>query len=268
MAALSWDAAGSRTYEAGIDRGVLYLPDGTAVAWNGLTAVDEDAEESSQGFYLDGIKYADLPAPVDFQATLSVFTYPEEFVPFDGLAAMGNGLYVDNQRPETFNLSYRTRIGTDSDPDAGYKIHLLYNLTATPRDLNSATTTDQNQLEELSWKLNAVPERLTSYRPTAHAIIDTTKMNRFMLAELEETLYGTDSTAPELPDLQSLVDDMSVWELITVIDNGDGTWSATGPDELVYLTSATEWQIDEVDVTFGGSAPYATDTYTMSTTMP
>ena len=40
MTKLAWDQAGQKTYQAGLDRGVLYLLD-KAVAWNGLTGVEE-----------------------------------------------------------------------------------------------------------------------------------------------------------------------------------------------------------------------------------
>ena len=43
---LSWDKAGERLYETGVDRGVFYPfttggKYGSGVAWNGLTAVNE-----------------------------------------------------------------------------------------------------------------------------------------------------------------------------------------------------------------------------------
>jgi len=44
MTRLAWDTTGDRTFEAGVDRGVLFIPDETGaytfgVAWNGLTSV-------------------------------------------------------------------------------------------------------------------------------------------------------------------------------------------------------------------------------------
>ena len=41
MAVLTWDEVGKRVYQTGIDHGVLYLQDGTVVAWNGLVDVEE-----------------------------------------------------------------------------------------------------------------------------------------------------------------------------------------------------------------------------------
>lgn len=45
MTVLRWDKAGSRTFETGLDKGVLYLPDGNTVPWNGLTAVVEKIQQ-------------------------------------------------------------------------------------------------------------------------------------------------------------------------------------------------------------------------------
>lgn len=56
MAILEWDKVGERTYQAGLDRGVLYLNDGTVVPWNGLISVEESSDAELKSFYLDGVK--------------------------------------------------------------------------------------------------------------------------------------------------------------------------------------------------------------------
>lgn len=42
MPRVVWNDVGKKRYEAGVDRGVLYLPDGSGVPWNGLISVEED----------------------------------------------------------------------------------------------------------------------------------------------------------------------------------------------------------------------------------
>ena len=79
MSKIIWDEVGSRVYESGLDRGVLYLPDGTSVPWNGLTAVVEKFNRSVNSVYFDGAKINDFVTLGDFSATLKAFTYPEEF---------------------------------------------------------------------------------------------------------------------------------------------------------------------------------------------
>jgi len=56
MPVLVWDKIGDKTFETGLDKGVLYLPDGSAVPWNGLTAVTEHLTESTETVYYDGQK--------------------------------------------------------------------------------------------------------------------------------------------------------------------------------------------------------------------
>ena len=91
MAKIIWDAEGQRTYETGVDRGVLYIPDedgeySTGVAWSGLTTVTEapsGAESNKQ--YADNGVYVNLVSAEEFGATIEAFTSPVEFEQFDGL---------------------------------------------------------------------------------------------------------------------------------------------------------------------------------------
>lgn len=195
MPKLVWDDAGKKRYETGLDRGVLYLPDGTGVPWNGLLSVEEDNSDITvESFYFDAIKYLQVRSLGDVAGTLTAYTYPAEFERFDGIAELENSLLLGNQPvDELFSLSYRTRIGNDVDgTDHGYKIHVLYNLTATPSNRSYQTISDQPNAMDLAWDINAVPEPIPGAAPTAHLIFDTTKMNRFLITDLENLLYGRD----------------------------------------------------------------------------
>ena len=121
MAALVWDKTGERTYETGVDRGVLFVmkEDGTGydagVAWNGLTGVTESpsgAEASAQ--YADNIKYASLRSAETFGATIEAYTFPDEFIPCDGGAEVTDGVVFGQQSRSKFGFSYRTKVGNDT----------------------------------------------------------------------------------------------------------------------------------------------------------
>ena len=85
MTALDWDVVGQRFFETGVDRGVLYLPDGRGVPWNGLTGVVEEfADYETSARYLDGVKYLDDVPFTDFSGTLTALTYPDEFMDLEG----------------------------------------------------------------------------------------------------------------------------------------------------------------------------------------
>lgn len=201
MTALAWDQVGDRQYETGLDRGVLYLQNGTAVAWNGLTSLNENRSREVKSFYTDGIKYLDHYILAEFSANLTAYTYPDELDALLGDAEYAPGVSLYDQRPKQFGLSYRTKIGNDLDPEAGYKIHILWNLLASPADVPFASGGAQVAPVAFSWSLTSTPTQILGARPTSHISLNSLKMNPEVLAEVEARIYGTETTNPSLPTL-------------------------------------------------------------------
>lgn len=207
MAALIWDKTGERQFETGVDHGVLYVQkaDGTyenGVVWNGLTAVTESPDGAEPNdLYADNIKYASLRSAETFGATIEAYMFPEEFMECDGSAAMADGVYVGQQSRKPFGFCYRTLIGNDtaSDSDDGYKLHIIYNATASPSDKNYETVNDSPDAITMSWEIDTTPVPVTGKKPTATITIDSTKCDEQKLQTLLDTLYGTASTEPTLP---------------------------------------------------------------------
>lgn len=196
MTKLTWDKPGQRLYEAGLDRGVLYLSTALGVAWNGLTSVEEDLEDTtSEPVFFDGVKTTDYPLIGDFSATLHAFTYPDEFLEYEGIVSTGEGLYVDAQNPKQFGLAYRTLVGNDVEgSDLGYQIHIIYNLTALSDTKSYASKLPGSGPMDFAWKMTAVPEKVLGYRPTAHVIIDSRFLPADILETIEDILYGSDNS--------------------------------------------------------------------------
>lgn len=314
MSRLVWDRVGDRRYETGVDRGVLYLPDGRGVPWNGITEVQEDKNVEVVTHYFDGVAYLNTRYPGDYSATLRAVTFPDEFLQFDGYAeAENNPMLLDNQPVEdTFSISYRTLIGDDIQGlSRGYKIHIVYNLTATPESTAYKTLSSSNSPNDLSWTLTAIPEHVPGYRPTAHVIFDSTRLDSYLMKQLEDILYGRgvetvvidggspnspglgdldggtpasagvgliDGGSPNsandedgngaptalesrLPSLAELTDIVTNWRLFYITDNGDGTWTATGPDDLMSVDSSGYFEIQKIS-----AIPVDEDTYQIMTT--
>lgn len=208
MTRLTWGDVGTRFYETGADRGVLYLPGEPGVVWNGLTAVKESVSGGEpSAFYLDGIKYLNVAAAEDFQATLEALSAPSEFGVCDGTAQIANGLFITHQPRKTFGLSYRTKIGNDVDGvDHAYKLHLVYNCLAAPSERNNSTISDTLSPLALSWSITTVPKYISGNKPTAHLILDSRLIDPEDLEEIENLLYGTDIFIPSLPSPDELVE--------------------------------------------------------------
>lgn len=264
MAILEWDKTGERFYEIGVDRGVLYLRDGTSVVWNGLRGVEESYDRESQVFYLDGVKYLQRMTPGDFTAKLRAFTYPDEFDSVLGVEQVSPGMVYHGQAPKSFHLSYRTRIGNDLNPELGYKLHILYNLMAIADPIGFVTEESSVAPIEFAWTMSGTPVSVAGHRPVVHISIDSTKTDPSVLSQLEEILYGTDFVNPRLPDISEVTELMEMFGSLVIVDNGDGTWTAIDlANQYITMDSSTQFTIDNVDATY--SDP---DTYDVSTTNP
>jgi hypothetical protein len=203
MTRLSWGDIATRHYETGVDRGVLYPEIGAGVAWNGLVSVQDNPSDSdSSSYYIDGIKYYNRQGPGSFAATLEAYTYPDEFMPYDGIL---NSLITQQPR-RSFGLSYRTKLGNDVDgSDHGYKIHLVYNALASPSKRTNSTLGKSIEALLFSWSITTVPISIPGHRPSAHLVIDTTVAPSQTIAAVEDVLYGSDILTPSLPWLGPLL---------------------------------------------------------------
>lgn len=198
MSRLVWDATGQHYYETGVRMGVLYPQNSSGaypqgVAWNGLTGVTESPSGAdATDLYADDIKYLELRAAETFGGTIEAYTYPDEWAACDGSAAPVAGIIIGQQPRTPFGLCYRTVLGNDTErDDHGYKLHLIYNATASPSERAYQTINDSPDAITFSWEFTTTPVNVTGYKPTACITIDSTKVNADKLALLEEELYGS-----------------------------------------------------------------------------
>lgn len=264
MSKISWGEQGKRFFETGVSSGVLYLPDSPGVPWNGLVSVNQKPEGGSvESHYFDGIKYGMTIDYDDFQATLEAYTYPLEFEECNGTLDLFPGISADNQVGTPFGLSYKTNIGNDLDGiNHGYKIHLVYNARVAPPDSSFQTVDNQPSPSNFQWDIYAIPVEAPGLKPTAHYTFDSRRVQPLLLKKFEDILYGTETTDPRLPDIEEIIEISTDWEKIEIVDHGDGTWSAIGPQELVYFENEEGlFRVDDVNATYLDG-----DTYEVSTT--
>lgn len=205
MSKLVWDETGKRFYETGVKNAVLYpqvsgaYPKG--VAWNGITAVTESPSGAEPtALYADDIKYLNLYSAEEFGATVEAYTYPDEFAVCDGTAELATGVSIGQQPRKPFGLSYRTTLGNDTENnDYGYKLHLIYGAMASPSEKSYATINDSPEAITFSWELTTTPVSVAGFKPTSCLTIDSTKVDKAKLEQLEDILYGTKEQEARLP---------------------------------------------------------------------
>ncbi len=205
MSKLVWDNTGERLYETGVSKGVLYIPTSgvysKGVAWNGLTAVTESPSGAeATPIYADNIKYLNLISREDLSATVEAYTYPDEFAECDGSAEIATGVTIGQQARKAFGLCYKTNLGNDiQGNDLGYKLHIIYGCKAAPSEKSYATINDSPEAITFSWSISTTPVNVNGMKPTANVTIDSTKVTKEKLQQLEDILYGSESADARLP---------------------------------------------------------------------
>lgn len=206
MAILEWDKTGEREYETGVSKGVLFPQEtggtyGEGVAWSGLTGVTESPSGAEPtALYADNIKYLNILSNEEYAATIEAYMYPDEWAECNGEVEVAPGVTIGQQKRKGFGFTWQTIKGNDTDyEEHGYKIHILYNGLAQPSEKGYETVNDSPDAITFSWEVSTTPIKVTGGKPTASITIDSTKVKAETLKKLEDKLYGTASTAPELP---------------------------------------------------------------------
>lgn len=256
-----WDDPDERYYSTGVDRGVLYSEDGT-VPWNGITGLTESGAGEKSVLYRDGHIFYSSVEPGDFEGSVTAFFWPKEFSKCLGMPEITPGLHIDYQKPRHFGFSYRSLIGSGTTGDMfGYQIHLVYNAIASASMRTRKTKTNSPAMDEFSFDIVATPVRVRGYRPSAHFVIDTRNLDPEVVASLEEILYGSGETPGALPDPEWLYDLLKFGSAITFVDNGDGTWTASG--STANLVDNGDGTISIFNV---NGVDHGDETYTLSDT--
>ena len=200
MAKITWDDTGKRFYETGVDHGVLYVMGemskyGAGVPWNGLTAITESPSGAeATPLWADNMKYLNMTSAEEFGCTVEAYTYPDEFAPCNGEAALGTGVSLGQQGRKTFALCYRTLTGNDTEGDEyGYKLHIIYGCKAAPSEKAYSTKNDSPEAITFSWEVTTTPVNVEGFKPTSYVCIDSKATGPENMKKIEDKLYGTDS---------------------------------------------------------------------------
>lgn len=216
-------------FDRGVDHGVLYL-DETAHPWNGLVSVDErDTGQVDTEHYFDGNRIHISQEISDFEATVSAYTYPDAFSEFNGYSA--------RETYKRFGFSYRTEYG-----DA-HKIHLVYD--ALVNDNNRAWMTDSSspQPSTFTWDIYGNPVPVPGASPASRLSLEA-PLDETVLKNLEDILYGTATTEPRLPGPAEIIELYEAATTLRITYNGDGSYTASGPDSIVKLLDDGRFEIN------------------------
>lgn len=230
MTQLLWDLPKQRRVEYGISRGVLYPKGKAGVVWNGLTAVNEKPKGAEVvKLYADNIQYASFRSFESYEATIEAYTYPDEFGECDGSVKIADGVKVGQQKRKPFDFCFRTEIKTAADSiyDHPYMLHLVFNATALPSEANYQTLNDSPDATQFSWDVQTMPFVINGHKGASTMLIDSTKVDKIKMDELEKILYGLGDEPPRMPDpdeVVNLLKRLDLHRLLMDVVNKDGKW--------------------------------------------
>ena len=91
-------------------------------------------------------------------------------------------------------------VGNDTEGTGyGYKLHLVYGATASPSKRDYQSINDSPDAITFSWDFTTTPVVVPGLKPSAHLVIDSTKVNATKLQALETALYGNSTGVSRLP---------------------------------------------------------------------
>lgn len=266
---ITWDDPTRRYYQQGLDHGVLYIAGLAApIPWNGLISVDEGGEGSTEMLYRDGIVYLADAEPGDHVTSITSMMYPNDFGECIGIPKVTDGLFIDNQKPKRFDLSYRSLVGSGSAGDMfGYQLHLLYNCMATIKQRKRNTIGKDTSPMNFEFDVVCTPVKLPGYRPSAHIIIDTRGLSVSTIAEVEGVLYGVGAVPGRMPTPTELFDLMNFGDAITVtkhVAHNIGsvypvsitTYTVEGSSDNVYETDSNGFKVDNANAVNNGDGTW------------
>jgi hypothetical protein len=221
---VTWDDV--RPYSQGVKQGVLYPENSPGVAWNGLTSVTEKGDDSPSSLYIDGQKVRNKATPSAFAGTIKAFTYPDDFEPMIGLVSG-----ISSQPRPSFGFCYRNN----------NEIHLVYNALVSPSSDQYSSLSGQPSPVEFSWDFTTQPAEIPGGRNSSHLVVLIDYSQSGAISSLEALLYGDDDNDPSLPDPAAVIDIFESNAVLRITDNGDGTWTAVGPDDVVTMVDGGGW---------------------------
>lgn len=237
MSKIVWGSFSGPLVELGIDQGVIYPRQGPAVPWNGLISVDEDHSGTTDTIrFFDGNQYRNNITAGEYSATVTSYTYPDILDWYEELA---NGIKANAREGNTlFNFSYRTMT------DKGYRIHLIYNASATPTTKSYGSLNSTPEAMAFVWEIDTVPVDVVDASPSSHLFVDSDITHPWILERLETMLYGLGDDDPRMPGVAELIEMFQDGSIFRVTDHGDGTWTATGPDDVINMLAPSIFEIN------------------------
>lgn len=139
--------------------------------------------------------------------------------------------------PFTFHLTFETRTSQHR------RIHILYNVQMVSDSKTFSTSKSSIEPSTFQWTAHSSPVPVPGARPTSYIILEMDEDSPFSW-ELEGILYGDDGTDPRVPMPDEIDDILSSAATLRITEYPDGTYEASGPDDVVEVLDDGRFRIN------------------------
>ena len=108
-------------------------------------------------------------------------------------------------------------------------------------------------------QITTTPIDIVGYAPSSHITIELSGVSEYIVDYVESLLYGTIDHLGRLPSIAELIniaEELRFHNVLLIIDNGDGSWTAIGPDNMITMTDNTSFEITAPSAIFIDSESY------------
>lgn len=174
--------------------------------WNGITnATNSPSGGDETELWADNIKYGSMRAAEKSGGTIECYQYPEEFEACNGNVVV-NGAIVGQQTRQKFAFVYKSKVGNDLNPDAGEKLHFVWNCSTSPSEHSDSTVNDSPDAGTFSFQYSSDSVGWTNpnqtLKPCSTLDIDTTTLeggvNNANYQFLLDCVYGSATIEPQM----------------------------------------------------------------------
>lgn len=152
-------------------------------------------------------------------------------------------------------MSFRTMVD-----DEHYQLHLIYNILLLPSDVDNESMGETDQPIVFAWDIVTKPSKVEGMSYASHFIIDSRYSAPRALLALENILYGDVDNNPRLVSIEELLELFDNLGTYLIIDHGDGTWTAEGPDEA-FTIIGDYFELEWPNVTYLSNTEYRIGTW-------
>lgn len=251
MAKIEYESA-DNTIEYGVDE-VFVLAGGIVYPWVGVRSIKLPYSSEQQSIYIDGMCVTSDGKPDTITLEINAYDFPEELSDYLGYGSLNDKIKTFTTVDREIDIVFRTTVMRGGS--IGHNIHIIYGCALNPQFPEFVSSMNPSAIEFI-W--SGTSARRTSqhpgFSPSSHVVISSVDAGATRFEGFDALIYGDNYQDPSVPSIDEIAEFAGFW--CQIIYNGDGTWTAAGPDRWFKTIDDTTVKLTWPDVQFVNPTTY------------